>query len=79
MPRYYFHLVENDAVLSDREGCELPDAASAIRSARRQIREMIGHEIREDGLICLSRSISISDGEHCIDRIAFAAAVTLGG
>ena len=79
MTRFYFHLVENDTVLSDEEGFDLPDAASARQRATQHIREMIGHEVRESGEICLLRSITISDGGGCVDRVAFAEAVTLGG
>ncbi len=40
MPRYYFHLRNQDDLLEDHEGMELPDLKAALEEALRADREL---------------------------------------
>jgi hypothetical protein len=75
MSRFYFNFVEDGRILPDPEGCELSGSDTACNQAMRHIREMISHEIRETGTVCLSRSIAISDDNGSVADICFNQAV----
>lgn len=77
MPRFYFHLAEDAAVLTDQEGLALPDRTAAREIAIYQIRAIVAQEIRETGQLWLSRHIDIADDDGAIfDRVVFGEAVS---
>ena len=41
MPRYYFHIRDEDGVSPDSEGCDLPDLAAARIEARASARDLM--------------------------------------
>ena len=45
MPRYFFHLVLEDAVLPDPDGQDLPDADAAWRVARRSAQDLMASDL----------------------------------
>jgi hypothetical protein len=74
MPRFYFHLY-NDDVVTDEEGRELPDAASARAEALREAREMMTDEVLK-GKITLSHRIEVADENGApVATIAFRDAL----
>jgi hypothetical protein len=59
MPRYYFHLFNDDTAF-DREGIELSDAAEAMRCAAKDARIMAAESVRKGHLI-LDHRIEVTD------------------
>ena len=59
MPRYYFHLF-NDETVCDLEGTELPNAAVALQSAAAIARDMAAQSVR-DGRLVLDDRIEVTD------------------
>ena len=77
MPRFYFHLLENNDRLADAEGSELPDAAAAEMRATRHIRDLLSQELRESGAVKLDRTIEIADQQGAITTVAFSNAIRI--
>ena len=59
MPRYFFHLF-NDETILDEEGAEVPNAAVALQSAARMARGMAAESVREGHLV-LDHRIEVAD------------------
>ena len=59
MPRFFFH-VNDDLVVDDQEGRELPDADSARQSAVVEARVLMCETLRQ-GRITLSHRIEVLD------------------
>ena len=76
MPRYYFHLCDDD-ILWDEEGAELPNAEAALKRAFEIARDIAGWNVR-DGHLTRSHQIKIAgpSGED-IGVIAFDEAVQI--
>ena len=64
MPRFYFHLF-NDEDVPDREGTDLPDADAAGAYASKLALFEAGEAVKRSGRIVLSHRIDIEDQEHC--------------
>ena len=62
MPRFYFH-IHNDDVTLDEEGQDLSDIEAARAMAIRSAREMICDEVR-DGRVTLSYRIEVVDADE---------------
>jgi hypothetical protein len=58
MPRFYFHLYNDETVL-DAEGTELPNVAAALQSAASMARQMAAQSVR-DGHLVLHHRIEIA-------------------
>ena len=78
MPRYYFHLY-NDQTVRDEEGSEVPNAAVALQSAARMAREMAAESVR-DGKLVLDHRIEVTDesGER-VGVVHFRDVVSIQG
>lgn len=64
MPRYYFQLVEGNAVLPDPDGTEVASLQDAKREAVRAIREIAAEHLRsEQKLELTSIQIENEDGD----------------
>lgn len=59
MPRYYFHLF-NDETILDEEGTEVPNEAVALQSTARMARDMAAESVR-DGRLALDHRIEVAD------------------
>ena len=80
MPRFYFHLRIDGTRVLDEDGSEHVDLGTAIVDARRQARDLLGHEVRETGVLDLSRAIEIEDEErHIRHRLLMADTITIVG
>ena len=78
MPHFHFHLLERSRRLTDSEGGDFPDLAAARAHAVREVRAMLGHEVREIGKLLLDRTIEIAAADQrVIDRIAFTDMVMI--
>jgi hypothetical protein len=64
MPRFYFHLF-NDQASCDEEGKELPDPGAAHEQALIYARDMAAVTVRE-GHLNLSHRIEVTDDEGAI-------------
>ena len=62
MPRFYFHLY-NDETALDPEGEEMPDAAAAMDSAECMARDMAAQSVR-DGRLTLSHRIEVTNADR---------------
>jgi hypothetical protein len=51
MPRYYFPIIDNDRVIFDEEGIDLPDLETAIREARHGAYDMLNDAITSGDVI----------------------------
>ena len=78
MPRYYFHLF-NDEDTFDREGMELPDEAAAHEQAVRSAKDMAAQGVA-DGRLVLGNRIEVVD-EHgqTVDTVIFRDVVQVEG
>lgn len=63
MPRYFFHL-QDDIDVPDFEGAELLHLGEAKAYATRQIRALIGDNVRMNGCITLHHRIDVEDADH---------------
>jgi hypothetical protein len=75
VPRFFFHLYDDDEVL-DLEGREFPDSDAAIAEAFREARHVAGFVVISDGTLSLSHRIEVAD-EHgaVLAAISFGEAV----
>ncbi len=60
MAHFYFHSI-SDAVAIDEEGMDLPDLATAIERARREVRVLAAEEVLTLGRLALDHRIEIAD------------------
>ncbi|KQS65577.1 hypothetical protein ASG39_10315 [Rhizobium sp. Leaf371] len=60
MPRYYFQIVERNAVLDDLDGADVASLAEARREAERAIREIAAEHLKIERKLELT-SIQIRD------------------
>ena len=76
MPRFYFHVFNDDTVL-DEEGQELADLAAAHACAIREARALMGDTLRT-GRIVLSHHIGIEDDAgNQVCNVTFGEAVEI--
>lgn len=54
MPRYYFQIVERNAVLDDLDGAELASLQDARREAERAIREIAAEHLQTESRLELT-------------------------
>jgi hypothetical protein len=77
MPKFYLHLFNRIGSTSDEEGVELPDLATARKSAAENIRSIMSEEVKE-GLFDLNGRIEIVDDQgRLLATVPFADAVEL--
>jgi hypothetical protein len=78
MRRFYFHLIERGEFIEDLEGLVLADEPAAIDEAKRNVRGIVAHEIRDSGTLSLDRTIEVvaEDGSF-LYRLAFDAALSI--
>lgn len=60
MPRYYFHLF-NDETIHDDEGEEVQSAEIALQSAARMARGMAAESVKNGGCLTLHHRIEVAD------------------
>lgn len=60
MPRYYFDILENDIVIRDDDGIELPDLEKVRQEAIKSAREVMADEVRFSGKI-ENRTMQVRD------------------
>jgi uncharacterized protein DUF6894 len=60
MPRYYFHIRNDDDIALDEEGSDLPDLNAASRQALASAGELLANAIKE-GKEPVAESIVIAD------------------
>ena len=78
MPRYFFHLY-NDEVVMDDEGRELPDLAAAYANATSEARQMMTETVIH-GRINFSHWIDVADEVGAVlATVTFRDAVTVDG
>ena len=78
MPRYYFHLFE-DQVLRDEEGIELDGGEAVRRAALSEIHQIMCDQVRA-GKISLDHHIEVEDeGGENILSMRFGEAVAVEG
>jgi hypothetical protein len=65
VPRFFFHLCD-DVDVPDDEGVELPDLAAAREHARRQVLNLIGENVKEQGRIVLHHRLDIEDEQGAV-------------
>jgi hypothetical protein len=46
MVRFHFHLIDGDQLITDEQGCELPDLSAARREAELAAREFLAEAIK---------------------------------
>lgn len=78
MPRFFFHLEAGGSRLVDEDGVDRPDLRTAVSDALRQARDLLGHEVRDEGVLDLTRSIVIADEDgHVHHLLQLADAVII--
>ena len=78
MPRYYFHLSDEYDRLPDPEGLELPDLDAVALRALREVRGLVGQEVREEGAVRLGRALVVEDeGGAIVHRLPFIEAIQI--
>lgn len=76
MPRFHFHLVEQER-LPDEEGKELPSLAAAREEALENARAMVCHNIHQ-GWLNLDHRIEVTDEEgRLLFSLTFRDAFTI--
>lgn len=78
MPRYFFHLFNDETVL-DREGSEVPDAATALQSAAHMARAMAAESVRNGRLVLNHRIEVTDDSESTVGVVHFRDVVRIEG
>ena len=73
MPRFFFHVLNDAAFMTDEEGQELENVEAACREARRAIGEIIAHEVTAE-LNTVHLSVLVDDETGT--RVANIKAVT---
>jgi hypothetical protein len=77
--RVFLHLHECGVVISDHEGADVADLDTALASATKAAREIMGAEVAE-GRLCLSCCIVIEDENASeIGRVPFHDALAVKG
>jgi hypothetical protein len=51
MPTFFFHIVDGDQVIKDREGVDLPGAKAALEEAEDAARELLSRKVRKGEVI----------------------------
>jgi hypothetical protein len=75
MPKFYFHL-HNSLDVSDREGGDYDDLASARAAAAFQARALASELVKEDGRIVLRHRIDIENADGAVlDSVSFGDVV----
>jgi hypothetical protein len=73
MRRFYFHIRENDKLVTDVEGVDLPDLAAARREAELSAREMLADAIKS-GRERVPEAFVITDEEgRTLDTLPLSA------
>ena len=62
MPRYFFHLHE-DVTVVDEKGVDLPNFEVALERAAKEVRQIAGAIVQDDGVLVLDNRLEIAD-EH---------------
>ena len=76
MPRYFFHLPDEDLVC-DEDGIELPDPEAARRAAIAGLRSIVCDEVKK-GRLRLSARLDVDDEAGArLFSLSFADAVTI--
>ena len=79
MPRFHFHLHEEDEV-EDDEGLELPDLAAAMAHALESARDIACANIVEHRTVDLDHFVEVTDGEGTeLFRVTFRDAFEVRG
>lgn len=77
MPRYFFHLHNDDDVI-DHSGTEFPDLAAARDHALAMARFEVSEAAKRDGRIILSHRIDVEDESGAVlETMHFADAVQI--
>ena len=80
MPRFFHHLRFDVTRLLDQDGSVFADLDAAIADARRQARDLLGQELREDGVLDLTRSIEVTrETGEVLHRLPLVDVVTIIG
>lgn len=78
MPRYYFHLRDDD-FSADDEGCELPDTAAARDYALENARAIACHDVGEGGVNLDHRIEVVDEQGDAVLTVTFRDAFTIQG
>ena len=76
MPRYFFHLYDDLAVL-DEEGIELPDDDAARETALKNAREIACAEVEQGHLVLEHHINMVDDTGRQVGVVSFRTAVGL--
>lgn len=78
MPRYYFHLF-NDEDTFDREGMELPHEAAAHEQAVRSAKDMAAQGVADGRLVLDNRIEVVNERGETVDTVRFRDVVQVEG
>ena len=76
MPRYFFHVFNDDDTV-DEEGAELPDLAVACERARAEVRILAAESVVAHGHLIRDHRIDIECGGEIVASIRFRDAVAV--
>jgi hypothetical protein len=77
MPRYHLHVCDQEKVIHDLEGQELPDLAAAVEEAILAARELMVHQLRRGMPLDLRCTILIQEeGSATSTSLSFPVALS---
>jgi hypothetical protein len=76
MPRFYFHLFDDEQIW-DHEGIELPDDGEALRRGTATAREMAAQSVRDGRLVRGHRIVICGENNRSIGTIHFGDVVDI--
>ena len=72
MPRYHFHILDEEGFIPDEEGEVLPDLEAARREARRSVKDLIS-ECLKGGDEVDGREVEIADESGAVLSVSSSA------
>jgi hypothetical protein len=69
VPKFYFNLRDDQCLISDEEGLELPDAAAARMEAEEGGREIVAEAIKDHKLIDDRKIEVVSEGGEILETV----------
>jgi hypothetical protein len=76
MPRYFFHLHE-DVTVVDEEGVDLPNFEVALERAAKEVRQIAGAIVQDDGVLVLDNRLEIADERGPLHTMLFKDVITI--
>ena len=77
MPRFYFHIRDEDTLIEDHEGSDLPDLEAARVEALKDARSILAEKVKHGQIIDGQRIEIVDDTGEVVAELPMRAAIRL--